>query len=210
VTAALGLGTHRVKGVAAAARRAAAPTGWVDTAPNYLRGHAHHLLAPVLAACPTLAVATKVGFVPGRLIPAAVAAGALPGQDAARGHSLTPSYLRWQAARNRTDLGRDRLDLLFVHNPEHGDARAAADEVLREAFVVLEDLVAAGRLAAYGVATWSGFSDGHLSVERLDRLASQAAGTDAHHLKAIQLPVSLITYELSEDEESEAWRGTGG
>ncbi|MGW9046815.1 hypothetical protein ACWGQL_30280 [Streptomyces lydicus] len=54
MTASLALGTYRLREVAAAARRAAAcpSTAWVDTAPNYLAGRAHRLLAPVLADHP--------------------------------------------------------------------------------------------------------------------------------------------------------------
>ncbi|WP_329309644.1 aldo/keto reductase [Streptomyces sp. NBC_01262] len=192
MTAALGLGTHRLRNVPAAACRAAtAGTAWVDTAPNYLRGHAHRLLAPELVGHPQLKVATKIGFLaPGA--DTADAAGVLTAAEAAHGHSLAAPYVRWQTDHNRATLGRTRLDLVFIHNPErHPDPDTLPDTLLA-AFTVLEEAVAAGHLTAYGVATWSAFADELLTVSILDRLATEAAGTAGHHLRAVQLPVSLI------------------
>lgn len=40
----------------------------------------------------------------------------------------------------------------------HGD-RAGLYRAIREAFAVLEEEAAAGRLAGYGVATWDGFDE---------------------------------------------------
>ncbi|MGW7530337.1 aldo/keto reductase [Streptomyces sp. NPDC054783] len=64
--------------------------------------------------------------------------------------------MRWQIARNREQLGRDRLDLVLLHNPEraHPGDRPALHHAIRDAFAVLEEAVAAGNVAGYGVATW--------------------------------------------------------
>ncbi|MGA4980150.1 aldo/keto reductase [Streptomyces cinereoruber] len=190
--AVLALGTYRIAAehLAAAAERAAtAPDPWIDTAPNYTGGAAHRLLAPVLAAHPGLPVATKTGY----LTPAAAREAATAGLPLTPGtrHSLHPALVRRQVEQARAELGRDRLDAVFVHNPEHlpPDRLPAA---LHEAFAVLEDLTAAGHLTAYGVATWSGFADSRFTVTGLDRIARTAAGTPDHHLRHIQLPVSLI------------------
>ncbi|MFF4902544.1 aldo/keto reductase [Streptomyces sp. NPDC001068] len=194
MNATLALGTYRIPAetLTAAVRRAAgAPSGWIDTAPNYCGGRAHRLLAPVLADHPGLPVATKVGYLTAPVARAAHAAGVLP--SAGLRHSLAPAYVRWQTDRSRTELGRPRLDGMFLHNPEHhhGDDQAVTG-ILREAFAVLEETAQAGGIAGYGVATWSGFSDGLFTVPMLDRLAAEAAGSSEHHLRLLQLPVSLV------------------
>ncbi|MET7358390.1 hypothetical protein ABZS76_08040 [Streptomyces sp. NPDC005562] len=87
----------------------------------------------------------------------AVDAGVLTEDQAAAGHSLAADYVRWQTARNRAQLGRERLDLVLLHNPEraHRGDRAALHAAMRDAFVVLEAEAAAGNVAGYGVATWA-------------------------------------------------------
>ncbi|WP_259454394.1 aldo/keto reductase [Streptomyces ginkgonis] len=192
MTAVLALGTHRCREVAAAAQRAAtSPHPWVDTAPNYLAGRAHSLLAPVLAAHPAMGVSTKIGFLPAAEAAGALRDGAITPGEAATGHSITPAYIRWQLARNRAQLGRDRIDVLFVHNPERARPRT---EQLAAAFTVLEEAVAAGWIGGYGVATWSGHADGTCTVPGL-LAAARTAGGAAHHLVALQLPVNLVLAE---------------
>ncbi|WP_435224330.1 aldo/keto reductase [Streptomyces sp. Tue6028] len=193
-TALLGLGTYRVRPLTlteTVTRAATDPaTAWIDTAPNYLNGKAQPLLAPVLARH-SIPVSTKVGFLTEQVVKDAMSDGALTIDDAEHGHCLSAPYVRWQCARNRTELGRDRLDLVFVHNPEH---RASAPyEGLRDAFTALEAEAAAETLTAYGVATWDGFDTGTLSIPALNQLAVEAASTRRHHLRAVQLPVSLVT-----------------
>ncbi|MEU0822394.1 hypothetical protein [Streptomyces mirabilis] len=48
--------------------------------------------------------------------------------------------MRWQTGRNRTQLGRDRLELTLLHNPErtHPGDRPALHRAMRDAFAVLE------------------------------------------------------------------------
>ncbi|MEU7205526.1 aldo/keto reductase [Streptomyces sp. NPDC045470] len=193
MTAALGLGTHRVREVAVAVELAAAsPAPWIDTAPNYLGGRAHDRLAPALAAHPTVPVATKVGFLNAVALSLGRAAGVVPAPDVAAGHSLAASYVRWQAEQNRAALGRGRLAALFLHNPERTCRPDRLHEQLREAFTVLEELAATGAVQTYGVATWNGFDTGVFTIADLDRLATEAAGRPDHHLRVIQLPVSLV------------------
>jgi aryl-alcohol dehydrogenase-like predicted oxidoreductase len=113
--------------------------------------------------------------------------GVLTEDQAAAGHSLTP-----QTGRNRAQLGRDRLDLTLLHNPErtHRGDRPALHCAIRDAFEVLEGETAAGHVAGYGVATWAGLEEA-FTVGELLALAAEAAGGQ-HHLVAIQLPVSLV------------------
>lgn len=113
-------------------------------------------------------------------------------------HCMTPAYLRHQIAQSRANLGLDCLDVYYVHNPE-----SQLDEIPREefyrrlqsAFGVLEEEVRAGRLQAYGVATWDGFrvdpdAPTHLSLQDVCRAAA-AAGGPGHHFRFIQLPFNL-------------------
>ncbi|MFE7838721.1 aldo/keto reductase [Streptomyces sp. NPDC057474] len=139
----------------AAARAAASGAQWIDTAaPNYATGRAHDLLAPALAAHPSLRIATKTGYFTAVTGADAVNDGVLTEDQAVAGHSLAPDYVRWQIHRNREQLGRERLDLVLLHNPEraHPGDRHALHRAIRDAFVVLEEAVAAGHVAGYGIA----------------------------------------------------------
>ncbi|MFE2722011.1 aldo/keto reductase [Kitasatospora sp. NPDC059327] len=197
MTAALALGTYRVRAVSQAARTAlAAGARWVDTAPNYARGLAHQELASVLAGHPSVRVSTKTGFITTAQGRAAVEANVLTPEQAGVGHSLDPAFVRWQTEHSLSALGR--ADLVFVHNPEQaasGHDRTRLDDLLRGAFAVLEEFAQAGRIGGYGVATWSGLSSGALTVAEVLGLAEQAAGSASHHFSGLQLPVSLVMAE---------------
>ncbi|MFD3622602.1 aldo/keto reductase [Streptomyces sp. NPDC058676] len=194
MTAQLALSTYRCRAIPEAAVRAAASgVRWIDTAPNYATGRAQDLLAPALADHPALRIATKAGYFTAATGADAVNAGVLTEDQAMVGHSLTPDYVRWQTGRNREQLGRERLDLVLLHNPEraHPGDRVALHRAMREAFVVLEEAVAAGHVAGYGIATWAGVEEEAFTVGELLALAAEAAG-GRHHLVAVQLPVSLV------------------
>ncbi|MPY38378.1 hypothetical protein FNH09_46435 [Streptomyces adustus] len=61
MTAHLALGTYRCRAIPEAAARAAASGAWIDTARNYATGRAQILLAPALAAHPSLNLSTETG-----------------------------------------------------------------------------------------------------------------------------------------------------
>ncbi|MEU4490189.1 aldo/keto reductase [Streptomyces purpurascens] len=191
MTAQLALGTYRCRTIPEAA---ASGAQWIDTAPNYRAGQAQTLLAPVLADHPHLRIATKTGYFTAATGTDAVNAGVLNQDQAPAGHSLAPQYVRWQTDRNREQLGREKLDLVLLHNPEraHPGDHPALHHAIREAFSVLEEAVAAGHLAGYGIATWAGLDEGAFTVAELLALAAEAAGRAEHHLAAVQLPVSLV------------------
>ncbi|MGW2328973.1 aldo/keto reductase [Streptomyces sp. NPDC001700] len=198
MTAALSLGTYRVRGVGQAARTAlAAGSPWLDTAPHYVHGRAHAELRPVIGEYLTVRVATKTGFFTEGQGRAALTEGVLTREEAVSGHSLGRRFIRWQTERSLAALGR--VDLVFVHNPEHdgyGLARAALHEPVREAFATLEEFTHAGKIGGYGVATWSGLRSGAFSVPESITLARQAAGSAEHHFTGLQMPVSLIMDDL--------------
>jgi aryl-alcohol dehydrogenase-like predicted oxidoreductase len=128
-------------------------------------------------------------FSPGILTPDDVVAG---------GHSMSPSFLRYAIARSRKNLGVERIDLYYLHNPEQQLGQvppASFRERLRAAFMVLEDAVERGEIRAYGCATWNAFrvpptSKGHVSIAELVEIAREVAG-DAHHFSAVQMPINL-------------------
>ncbi len=187
----IGLGTHLVRDVEQAAVHAVAcGARWIDTAPNYRGGQAQKLLARVLADNPDVQVSTKVGFFHRPDAEAAVQDAAMPDKDLEAGHCIRPRYLRWQIRRSLDEIGRDRIDTLFLHNPERSTSGAVF-----AAFVELEELATAGHIAGYGIATWDGFSSGAFTVPALIGMARAAAWGEPHHLRAIQLPVSLVNME---------------
>ncbi|TQF04806.1 hypothetical protein E6W39_24490 [Kitasatospora acidiphila] len=191
MTAALGLGTYRCPDVTGAALMAASRgADWVDTAPNYEHGQAETSLAEVLAAHPGLRVSTKVGFVPVNAKDLALRAGVLTAGDADRGHCLAPDYIAWQLDRSKRLLGRVP-DVVFLHNPEHGCGKNEISSRLHAAFVALEEACSQQLISAYGVATWRGISSGLFDVPMLLELAAKAGGPN-HHLRAVQLPISLV------------------
>lgn len=188
MTTHIGLGTHLVRDVEQAAVHAVAcGARWIDTAPNYRGGQAQQLLAPVLAANPAVKVSTKVGFFHQPDAQAAVQDQVMPVEELEAGHCIRARYLRWQIERSCAELGRDQIDTLFLHNPERTTAGAVF-----AAFVELEELAIAGHIAGYGIATWDGFSSGKFTVPALIDMAHKAAWGEPHHLRAIQLPVSLV------------------
>ncbi|MFD3621244.1 hypothetical protein ACFWWT_39765 [Streptomyces sp. NPDC058676] len=92
------------------------------------------------------------------------------------------------------DAVNERLDLVLLHNPEraHPGDRLALRRAIREAFVVLEEAVAAGHVAGYGIATWAGLEEEAFTVGELLALAAEVADGAEHHLVAVQMPVSLV------------------
>ncbi len=187
----MGLGTYRCTDVSWAAVMAArCGADWLDTAPNYAAGLAEQEASEALARYSHVRVSTKVGFIPRLASRDAMAEGVLTVSEAESGHSLSPSYIRWQVTRSRRALGRTP-DLVFLHNPEHNCSPEQANERVYSAFAALEQACADGEIRAYGVATWSGFSQGVFDIPTLLGAAFRAGGAD-HHLRAVQLPLSLV------------------
>jgi aryl-alcohol dehydrogenase-like predicted oxidoreductase len=121
-------------------------------------------------------------------------AGVISADEAAQGHSISPAFLHHQIASNTAQLDRPKLDLLYLHNPErqaNGDL-GALHRHLTEAFTACEEAADQGHISGYGVATWSGFASGAFTVTALITAARAAAGSSDVHLRAIQLPVSLV------------------
>ncbi|MCI4352957.1 MAG: aldo/keto reductase [Thermoplasmata archaeon] len=114
-------------------------------------------------------------------------------------HAMSASFLRDQIERSRTNLSLETLDLLYLHNaPDAQLPVVGHDEFLRrlvEAFGCLEELRAAGRLGAYGLATWDCLraargSPGYFSLEEGVSAARSVGGED-HGFRFIQFPFSV-------------------
>lgn len=118
------------------------------------------------------------------------------------GHSMAPGFLRYCIARSRRNLGVRTIDVYYLHNPEAqmpSVSTASLRERLRAAFMVLEDAVSRGDIGVYGCATWNALraapaSKGHLALHELVELAREVAGAE-HHLRVVQLPISLAMPE---------------
>ncbi|WP_257313627.1 aldo/keto reductase [Geothrix fuzhouensis] len=221
----LGLGTYLGEPTAAAdaayteAARAffAAGGNVFDTAANYRGGRSERSLGAAFQGLPRdqYFVSTKAGYLP---MPMDVdasesprawfhrvleAPGILAVDDLVDGcHAMTPRYLAHQLEISLEALGLGTLDLFHLHNPEqqllHLGPEAFYAQIER-AFEACEGFVAAGKIRAYGVATWNGFrtppgQEGHLSLARLLEAAAAAGGRD-HHFRWIQLPLNLAMPE---------------
>jgi aryl-alcohol dehydrogenase-like predicted oxidoreductase len=189
----------------------------LDTAVNYRHQRSERAIRTALGTAigrgliqrDEVVVATKGGFIPfdgavprdPRAYFAAtyVETGIIQPGDVAKGaHCMTPRYLRDQIDRSRANLGLETLDVYYLHNPETQLAEVDRGEFMarvRAAFGALEEAVAAGSIARYGTATWTGYrvdpSDpGYLSLPDLVAAAREVGGAD-HHFKAIQLPYNL-------------------
>jgi aryl-alcohol dehydrogenase-like predicted oxidoreductase len=192
-----------------------------DTAVNYRAQRSEIALGRALAdllaggefSRAEIVVASKGGFIPYRLARPAdpmqyvyenfIATGVADPDDLAGGiHCMAPAYLSQQITWSLRNLGLSALDIYYVHNPETQLAfvdRTTFRKRLQLAFARLEEEVAAGRIGFYGVATWEGLrrppmSAGYMSLEIMVRLAAEVAGS-GHHLRVIQLPVSVATPE---------------
>jgi aryl-alcohol dehydrogenase-like predicted oxidoreductase len=195
----------------------------LDTAINYRAQRSERVLGQALAALERdggvpraqLVVCTKGGYIPfdgtapvdplQYVRDTYVRPGLLRADDiVGGGHALAPRFLADQVDRSRRNLGLACVDLYYLHNPETQLAHVPRGEFLariRAAFAQLEEQVAAGRIARYGVATWNGFrrppdARDHLSLAELVREAV-AVGGSGHHFKAIQLPYNLAMPEAS-------------
>ena len=92
--------------------------------------------------------------------------------------------------------------MFYVHNPESQLAEVSREvfsQRLRDAFVMVEKQVKAGKVGYYGMATWSGLrlpegSRDYMNLAEVVDLAREAGG-DRHHFRFIQLPFNLAMPE---------------
>lgn len=125
-----------------------------------------------------------------------------PEEIAAGCHCMTPSYLADQLDRSRRNLGVECVDVFYLHNPETQLKEVPREEFFRrigEAFKFLETAVVAGKIGAYGLATWNAFredpkSESYLSLAEIEGIARVEGGLE-HHFRFVQLPLNLAMPE---------------
>lgn len=169
----------------------------VDTSLNYRHGRSERSVARGLDRFLALGgtrdevvLCTKGGY----LVPGAFDRSGLDAATVVDGvHCIAPAFLADQLERSLRNLNVDTVDVYYVHNPEVQLAAVSPAELmtrLRDAFVVLEQAAADGRIRYYGTATWSGYRDGTISLAAVEALARQVAGEE-HRFRFVQLPVNL-------------------
>ncbi len=113
-------------------------------------------------------------------------------------HCMSAGYLSDQLERSRRNLDLETINVFYVHNPETqlGEVpRERFRQRLREAFVMLEEAVEAGKIRYYGVATWNAFrvppaARDAMSLAETVEIAREAGG-EQHHFRFVQLPFNL-------------------
>ena len=117
-------------------------------------------------------------------------------------HCLAPDFLDEMIDRSRRNLSVDTIDIYYLHNPETQHISNTHDTFRRrmlDAFETLEAAVNRQDIAAYGVATWTGFrspptAPDTISLTELVGLAFEVAGEE-NHFQYIQLPYNLMMTE---------------
>lgn len=110
-------------------------------------------------------------------------------------HCLSPNFLKNQVDISRRNMGLDVIDIYFVHNPETQLNVVSKNTVynrIKGAFRAMEECCDAGKISAYGVATWSAFrvnqsGKQYVPLEELVNYAREIAGEN-HHFKVVQAP----------------------
>jgi aryl-alcohol dehydrogenase-like predicted oxidoreductase len=192
----------------------------VDSAINYRLQRSERSIGAALTELVKRGVAreeillcTKAGFLtPDGSMPADpgayfqsefISRGILKPEDIAAGcHSMAPRYLADQLERSLRNLSVECLDVFYMHNPETQLSEISRGDFLARiaaAFMWAETMVSAGKICAYGLATWNGFrvrpdSPEHISLAAVEALAQQIAG-EAHHFRFVQLPLNLAMTE---------------
>lgn len=151
-----------------------------------------------------LLLCSKAGYLP----PALAQAGALPAAAAAEVvggvHCIHPQCLRLSLQRSLANLGVATLDVLYLHNAAEAQRAQVGDAEflrrLRAAFVTLEAERAAGRIVAYGLATWDALrvrpdDPSFLDLQAAVDLAAEVGGPN-HGLRYVQAPLSAGAPEL--------------
>ncbi len=179
----------------------------VDTALNYRHQQSERAIGRALESLQQggqiqrsqIVLCSKAGYLVPQAIPSEVLQ---PGDIVGKTHCLAPAFLSDQLTRSLHNLRVKKLDVYYLHNPEMQLAFLPVDEFyqrLRIAFAACEELVAAGKTAFYGIATWDGLrrrpgdNDG-IQLARLVALAREVGGPH-HHFRFVQLPVN---YSMNE------------
>lgn len=193
----------------------------IDAAINYRCQRSERVVGRTLTALirrgvlrrDQVVVATKVGFLPfdghvpsdpeEYLRRTYLESGIIDPRDLVAGcHCIAPAFLHDQLGRSLANIDLPSIDVYYLHNPETQLQEVGRDEFharMKAAFAFLEAQADAGRIGAYGIATWNGLRRGkrapdYLALADLVRLAEELRGP-AHRLRFIQLPFNLAMAE---------------
>jgi aryl-alcohol dehydrogenase-like predicted oxidoreductase len=91
----------------------------------------------------------------------------------------------------------------YIHNPEIQLSEVTPETFynrLRAAFEVMEEAADAGKISAYGLATWNGLrvppnSNDHLDLARAKSLAQEVTGNKEDRFRFIQFPLNMAMPE---------------
>lgn len=167
----------------------------LDTAIVYRGMMSEKALGRALAASgvprEAVVVATKGGYVPSQL----VSEKKITREELVRGsHTLVPKSIEAMLERSLANMGLETVDIYYLHNPETQLGAVSEKEFYERcqaAFAVLEKARKAGKVVAYGTATWNGYRvPGQLQLEKVVE-AARAAGGEQHGFKWVQLPINL-------------------
>ncbi len=235
----IGFGTYRISDLNPEhiqAIRVAVEEGidLIDTSTNYMNGAAERAIALALQPLPTkviddVEIVSKFGYMQGSTL-----ARIKEGEHFAETvefaehifHCISPEFMRDQLTHSLERLNMDSLGCYLIHNPEYFvfhelNKDLDRDEVLdrmfariEQTFVALEEEVAKGRIASYGVSSNS-FAKANndpefLPYEDLVTIAKRAAkeaGSKEHHFTMVQLPINLLE---TEGLECAAWAKKNG
>ncbi len=215
---AIGFGAYRVaQGVDdhRAALRHALTNGvtLVDTSANYTDGASERLIGEVERELEKrVVVVTKAGYLQGenfQLSQERKEAGR-PFPDLVEfneglEHCIHPEFLEDQITRSLERLGRQKIEVFLLHNPEYylmwavengaplADARAEFERRIGLAFRYLETAVGRGRIEWYGVSANTFVHPAHdPAFVSLSRLWAMAEELGNHHFGAVQFPLNLL------------------
>ncbi|MCG6137828.1 MAG: aldo/keto reductase [Nostoc sp. LLA-1] len=114
-------------------------------------------------------------------------------------HCIHPEYLQDQINLSLENLGVETIDVYYIHNPEIHLSEISLDVFYKRfyaAFEMLESAVEAGKIAAYGIATWNGLRvppdhPQHLNLAKLKSIAAEVAGNKNDRFDFIEFPLNM-------------------
>lgn len=113
-------------------------------------------------------------------------------------HCMTPEFLLYSLEKSLENLRLKCLDIYFLHNPETQLHRLGYRHFLtkiEDIFTFFEEMVACGKMKAYGIAVWNAFTyeegnEEFINLEDIYDIAHRVGGQN-HHFKYIQLPFNM-------------------
>lgn len=189
---------------------------YIDTSSNYMFGEAEILIGNVLKnkKREDFVITSKGGYIQGpnlQRVKDGWEVEEMVEYDPNCYHSISPEFLKDQIENSLKRLDTDYIDIYLLHNPEYylmtnlkGNStdediekhHAIMQERIKKAFAFFEEQVKRGKIKSYGISSNSfakQSNDYHfLEYKHLIDYAKEAAGSEEHHFKVIQLPMNMF------------------